>query len=71
MQLSLSENAVDLLGELLQKERDAMDNTDPNDEECFFSQEEYDSRIAALDELQGMLCLYTHEAKQNKEKDDD
>lgn len=68
MQLSLSEDAIGLLDELLEQERDMMDNTDPNDEECFFSQEEYDSRMAALDELQGLLYLYTHEAKQNKEE---
>lgn len=68
MQLSLSEDAIGLLDELLEQERDIMDNTDPNDEECFFSQEEYDSRMAALDELQDMLCLYMHEAKQNKEE---
>jgi len=68
MQLSLSEDAIGLLDELLEQERDMMDNTDPNDEECFFSQEEYDSRMAALDELQSMLCLYMHEAKQNKEE---
>jgi len=68
MQLSLSEDAIGLLDELLEQEQDMMDNTDPNDEECFFSQEEYDSRMAALDELQSMLCLYMHEAKQNKEE---
>lgn len=67
MQLSLSEDAIGLLDELLEQERDMMDNTDPNDDGCFLSQEEYDSRMAALDELQGMLCLYLHEAKQSEE----
>lgn len=55
MQLSLSKDAVDLLDELLEKERDAMDAVDPNEEGCLLDQDEYDSRMSALDELQDLV----------------
>lgn len=54
MQLALSKDAVDLLDELLEKERDEMDVTDPNEEGCWLDQDEYDSRMSALDELEGL-----------------
>lgn len=56
MRFALSKDAVDLLDELLQKERDEMDNTDPNEPGCLLSQDEYDEREAALDELQDIVA---------------
>lgn len=55
MQLSLSENAVDLLNELLEKEQDEMDVIDPKEKGCLLDQDEYDARMAALDELQDIV----------------
>lgn len=60
MRFALSKDAVDLLDELLEKERDEMDVTDPREKGCLLSQEEYDERMSALDELQ-RLCLQAKE----------
>ena len=56
MQFALSKDAVDLLDELLEKERDALDDTDPNEAGCLLSKDEYNSRMAALNELQGIVA---------------
>lgn len=56
MQLALSKDTIDLLGELLEKEQDEMDAVDPNEEGCLLDQDEYAKRMAALDELQDLTA---------------
>lgn len=56
MRFALSKDAVDLLDELLEKERDNMDATNPREKGCLLSQDEYDEREAALDELQDIVA---------------